>query len=114
VSVPFGTTVGTTYRITASDGRLTAAGQVTVYAPTIAVSCGNTNAAVSVAGSGWPPSARYALRSPLLPAPLSGMADADGTFLTTFTPPPGVLPGEYQVSANAGSLLAETQVSTLR
>jgi hypothetical protein len=114
VTVPFDTTIGATYRITASDGRLTATGQIGVYAPTLSVSCGSTTAPVSVAGNGWPPSARYAIRSSLLVTPLSGTVAADGTLNTSFTPPPGALPGGYQISANVGSLLAEPQMCTLQ
>jgi len=114
VTVPFDTTAGSTYRISASDGRLTATGQVAVYAPSIAVSCGTVTSPVSVTGSGWPPTARYAIRSSLLATPLSGTVGGDGAFTTSFTPPPGVLTGDYQISANVGSLLAEPQTCTLR
>jgi hypothetical protein len=114
VTIPFDTTAGTTYRITATDGRLTATGLVGVYTPTIAVTCGTAVAPVSIAGSGWPPSARYAVRSSMLATPLSGVVGGDGTFTTSFTPPTGVLPGDYQINANAGSLLAEPQTCTLR
>jgi outer membrane biosynthesis protein TonB/archaellum component FlaG (FlaF/FlaG flagellin family) len=114
MTVPGDANVGATYRISASDGRQTAAGQVAVYAPTLAVTCGAVNSSVSVAGNGWPARARYAIRSSLLATPLSGTVAADGTFTTSFTPPPGVLPGDYQISANVGSLLAPTQTCTLR
>ena len=114
VTVPFDTTLGVTYRITASDGRLTATGQIGVYAPTLSVNCGSTTAPVLVAGNGWPPSARYAIRSSLLVTPLSGTVAADGTFNTSFTPSQGALPGGYQISANVGSLLAEPQMCTLQ
>jgi hypothetical protein len=114
VTVPFDATTGTTHRITASDGRLTATGQIAVYAPSIAVSCGSVTTPVSVTGSGWPPSARYAIRSTLLATPLSGTVGGDGAFGTSFTPPPGVLSGDYQISASVGSLLAEPQTCTLR
>jgi hypothetical protein len=114
VTIPFDTTAGSTYRITASDGRLTAIGQIAVYAPTIAVTCAAVNSPVSVSGSGWPASARYALRSALLATPLSGIVNADGTFTTEFTPPSGSLRGEYQITANVGSLLAAPQTCTLR
>jgi hypothetical protein len=114
VTVPFDSSAGTTYRITASDGRQTATGQVGVYAPTIALSCGTATAPVSITGNGWPPSARYAIRSALLATPLSGTVGTDGTFSTSFTPPSGVLTGDYQITANVGSLLAEPQTCTLR
>ena len=114
VTVPFDATTGVTHRITASDGRLTATGQIAVYAPSIGVSCGSVTTPVSVTGSGWPPSARYAIRSTLLATPLSGTVGGDGAFSTSFTPPPGVLTGDYQISANVGSLLAEPQTCTLR
>jgi len=65
-------------------------------------------------GGGWPPSARFALRSTLLATPLSGAIGGDGAFSTSFTPPTGVLPGDYLISANVGSLLAESQTCTLR
>ncbi|MEP6694893.1 MAG: FecR family protein [Chloroflexota bacterium] len=114
ITVPFDASAGTTYRLTASDGRQTATAQVGVYAPTIAVSCGSVTAPVSVSGNGWPPSSRYAIRSSLLATPLSGVAGADGTFNASFTAPPGTLNGDYLVSANVGSLLAESQTCTLR
>jgi hypothetical protein len=114
VTVPIEATVGATYRITASDGRLSASGQVAVYAPTLAVTCGAVNSSVSVVGNGWPSFARYAIRSALLATTLSGTVGADGAFTTSFTPPPGVLPGDYLISANVGSLLAEPQTCTLR
>lgn len=114
VTIPFDATVGATYRVTASDGRLTATATVTIYAPTIAVTCGSVTAPVSVVGGGWPPSARFALRSTLLATPLSGGIGGDGAFSTSFTPPTGVLPGDYLISANVGSLLAESQTCTLR
>jgi FecR-like protein len=114
VAVPFDAIIGATYRITANDGKLTATGQIGVYAPMLFVSCGNATAPVSVAGSGWPPSAPYAIRSSLLVTPLSGTVVADGTFHALFTPPPGALPGSYQISANVGSLLAEPQMCTLQ
>ena len=114
VTVPIDANVGATYRITASDGRQTASGQVGVYAPTLTVTCGAASGAVTVAGNGWPPLARYALRSSLLATPLSGTVGGDGTFTASFTPPSGVLPGDYQISANVGSLLAEPQTCTLR
>ena len=114
ITVPFDATAGTTYRITATDGRLSATGQVGVYTPTIAVTCGSTTAPVSIAGNGWPPSARYAIRSSLLATPLSGTTASDGTFIASFTPPSGVLPGDYQITANSGSLFAEAQTCTLR
>ena len=114
MTVPFDASVGVTHRINATDGRLTATGQVAVYAPTIAVSCGNTTAPVTITGNGWPTSARYAIRSSLLASPLSGTVGAAGTFTATFTPPAGVLPGDYQINASAGSLLAEPQTCTLR
>jgi len=114
ITVPIEATVGTTYRITASDGRQSASGQVAVYAPTLAVTCAAVNSSVSVVGNGWPPFARYAIRSSLLATPLSGTVGAGGTFTASFTPPSGVLPGDYQISANVGSLLAEPQTCTLR
>jgi hypothetical protein len=114
VTVPFDTTAGSTYRITASDGRLTATGQVAVYVPSISLSCGSVTATVSVTGSGWPSAARYALRSSLLATSLFGTVGTDGAFSTSFMPPPGALPGDYQISANVGSLLAEPQTCTLR
>jgi len=114
ITVPIDANVGATYRITASDGRQTASGQVAVYAPTLAVTCGAVNSAVSVTGNGWPALARYAIRSSLLATPLSGTVTANGTFTVSFTPPPGILPGDYQISANVGSLLAEPQTCTLR
>ncbi|MGH2492162.1 MAG: FecR family protein [Candidatus Limnocylindria bacterium] len=113
VIVPINTSVGT-YRISASDGLLTASGQFAVYAPTLAVSCTSTTAAVSLVGGGWPPFARYAVRSSLLATPLSGTVGADGTFNASFMPPSGALPGDYQFSASAGSLLLEPQSCTLR
>lgn len=114
ITVPFDASVGSTYRITASDGRLTATGQVAIYAPTIAVSCATVGSPVSVTGNGWPALARYALRSSLLATPLSGSVGADGAFTISFTPPTGTLPGDYLISANVGSLLAEAQTCTLR
>jgi hypothetical protein len=114
VTVPFDANVGATYRITASDGRLTATGQISVYAPSIAVTCGSSTTLVSVVGNGWPPSARYAIRSSLLATALSGAVGSDGAFSTSFTPPPGALMGDYLISANVGSLLAEPQTCTLR
>jgi hypothetical protein len=114
VTVPFDATAGTTYRITASDTRQTATGRVGVYAPTIVVTCGSATASVSVVGTGWPPSGRYAIRSTLLATPLSGTVGADGAFSASFTPPSGALPGDYQISANVGSLFAEAQTCTLR
>ena len=112
--VPFDASVGTPHRFTASDGRLSAAGFITAYTPTIAVSCTTVNAAVSVVGSGWPPSARYAIRSSMLVTPLSGSVAGDGAFSTSFMPPTGVLTGDYQITASVGSLLAEPQTCTLR
>jgi hypothetical protein len=112
--VPFDASVGTPHRFTASDGRLSAAGFITAYTPTIAVSCTTVTAAVSVVGTGWPPSARYAIRSSMLATPLSGTVAGDGAFSTSFTPPSGVLTGEYQISASVGSLLAEPQTCTLQ
>ncbi|HEY6202540.1 MAG TPA: FecR family protein [Candidatus Limnocylindria bacterium] len=114
VTVPFDSTPGTSYRFTASDARLTATGQIAVYLPSIAVSCGSVTTAVSVTGSGWPRAARYAIRSTLLPTPLSGTVGGDGAFTASFTPPAGVLTGDYQITANVGSLLAEPQTCTLR
>ena len=114
VTVPFDTTVGSTYRITASDGRLTATAQIAVYAPTITVTCAAVNSPVSVSGSGWPASARYALRSSLLATPLFGNVNADGTFNAELIPPPGSSTGDYSISANVGSLLAAPQTCTLR
>jgi hypothetical protein len=78
------------------------------------VSCTTVTAPVSVVGSGWPPSARYAVRSSMLASPLSGIVAGDGAFSTSFTPPSGVLTGEYQISASVGSLLAEPQTCTLQ
>lgn len=114
VTVPFGTRVGATYRLTASDGRQTATAQVGVYAPTIAVTCSRTTGPVSVTGRGWPPSGGYAIRSSLLAASLSGTVSADGTFSASFMPPSGVLPGDYQVTASVGTLFADPQTCTLR
>ncbi len=114
VTVPFDSTPGTTYRITATDARLTATAQIAVYMPSIAVSCGSVTTPVSVTGSGWPPSGRYAIRSSLLGTPLTGTVGTDGAFSTSFMPPPGVLTGDYQITANVGSLLAEPQTCTLR
>ena len=114
VTVPFDTTAGSTYRITASDGRLTAIGRIAVYLPSIAVTCESLTTTVSVTGSGWPSSARYAVRSSLLVTPLSGTVGSDGTYSTSFMPPLGALPGDYQITANVGSLLAEPQTCTLR
>ena len=112
--VPFDASVGTPHRFTASDGRLSAAGFITAYAPAISVSCTTTGAPVSIVGSGWPPSARYAIRSSMLATPLSGTVAGDGAFSTSFIPPSGVLTGDYQISANVGSLLAEPQTCTLQ
>ena len=112
--VPFDASVGTPHRFTASDGRLSAAGFITAYTPTISVSCTTVTAAVSVVGSGWPPSARYAIRSSMLATPLSGTVAGDGAFSTSFTPPSGVLTGDYQISASVGSLFAEPQTCTLQ
>jgi len=112
--VPFDASVGTPHRFTASDGRLSAAGFITAYTPTISVSCTTVTASVSVVGSGWPPSARYAIRSSMLATPLSGTVAGDGAFSTSFTPPSGVLTGDYQISASVGSLFAEPQTCTLQ
>ena len=114
ITVPFDATVGTTYRLTASDGRLTATSLVTVYAPTIAVSCSTVGAPVTITGAGWPALGRYALRSSLLATPLTGVVSADGAFVASFTPPIGTLPGDYVITATVGSLLAEAQTCTLR
>ena len=114
VTVPFDATVGVPHHITASDGRLTATAQIAVYAPSIAVNCNSVTTPVSVTGSGWPPSTRYAIRSALLATPLSGTVGGDGAFSASFTPPPGVLNGDYQISASVGSLFAEPQTCTLR
>ena len=114
LAVPFDASIGTPHRFTASDGRLSASGFITAYAPSISVSCTTVTAAVSVVGSGWPPSARYAIRSSMLATPLSGTVAGDGAFSTSFTPPSGVLTGDYQISASVGSLLAEPQTCTLR
>jgi hypothetical protein len=112
-TVPANTAVGA-YRIDASDGARTATAQIAVYAPTLSASCGSTTAPVSLSGGGWPPFARYAVRSSLLVTPLSGSVAADGSFVAAFTPPAGTLPGDYQFSANAGSLLAAPASCTLR
>jgi hypothetical protein len=112
--VPFDASVGTPRRFTASDGRLSAAGFITAYTPAISVSCTTVTAAVSVVGSGWPPSARYAIRSSMLATPLSGIVAGDGAFSTSFIPPTGVLTGDYQFTASVGSLLAEPQTCTLQ
>ena len=114
VTVPFDASVGVTYRVTASDTRQTATGQISVYAPAIVVNCSTVTSPISVTGNGWPPSARYAIRSSLLATPLSGTVSASGTFSASFVPPSGVLPGDYQISANAGSLFVEPQLCTLR
>jgi len=112
--VPFDASVGSAHRFTASDGRLSAAGFITAYTPTISVSCTTVTAAVSVVGSGWPPASRYAIRSSMLAIPLSGTVAGDGAFSTSFTPPSGVLTGDYQISASVGSLFAEPQTCTLQ
>jgi hypothetical protein len=114
LTVPFDTLAGSTYRITASDGRLSASGQIAVYTPVVAVTCAAVTAPVSVTGSGWPVSTRYALRSSLLATPLFGNVGADGSFSASFTAPPGALPGDYQISATVGSLLTDPQTCTLR
>src|SRR5437867_4045893 len=62
ITVPIEATVGATYRITASDGRQSASGQVAVYAPTLAVTCAAVNGSVSVVGNGWAAVGRYAQR----------------------------------------------------
>ena len=112
--VPFDANVGTTYRISASDGRLTATAQVGIYTPTITVTCTSATVPVSVVGGGWPPASRYALRSSLLSTAVSGTVGADGAFGASFAAPPGTSPGDYLISANVGSLLAEAQTCTLR
>jgi hypothetical protein len=114
ITVPFDARAGTTYRITARDGRQTAEGSVGVYAPTLAVSCSGTSALVSIVGRGWPASSGYAIRSSLLATPLTGTVGADGAFNTSFMPPPGVRPGDYQINANVGSLIAPAQTCALR
>jgi hypothetical protein len=114
ITVPFDARAGTTYRISARDGRQTAEGSVGVYAPTLAVSCSGTSALVSVVGRGWPASSGYAIRSSLLATPLTGTVGADGAFNTSFMPPPGVRPGDYQINANVGSLIAPAQTCALR
>jgi hypothetical protein len=50
----------------------------------------------------------------LLAASLSGTVSADGTFSASFMPPSGVLPGDYQVTASVGTLVADPQTCTLR
>jgi hypothetical protein len=50
----------------------------------------------------------------MLVTPLSGTVAGDGAFSTSFTPPSGVLTGDYQISASVGSLLAEPQTCTLQ
>jgi hypothetical protein len=45
---------------------------------------------------------------------LSGTVGADGTFTNSFVPPAGALPGDYQFTASAGTLLAEPRSCTLR
>jgi hypothetical protein len=114
LAVPFDAVAGATYRISASDTQRVATAQVGVYTPAIAVTCGTISSAVAISGTGWPPSARYAIRSTLLANPLTGVAGADGTFTTSFNPAAGTLPGDYTLTANVGSLLAETQTCTLR
>lgn len=112
-TVPINVSVGS-YAISASNGAQTASAQLAVYAPALSVSCSSTTAAVSFAGNGWPASGRYTIRSSVLSTPLSGTAAADGTFNTSFTPPAGTLPGDYQFQASVGSLIAPPRSCTLR
>ncbi|HKY49951.1 MAG TPA: FecR family protein [Candidatus Limnocylindria bacterium] len=112
-TVPINLNVGF-YAITASDGLRSASGQLAVYAPALFVSCTTADASVSLRGNGWPASARYTIRSSLLATPLSGTIAADGTFSTSFTPPAGTLPGDYQFQASTGTLLAPVSSCTLR
>jgi hypothetical protein len=114
ITVPFDTVAGSAYRVTANDTRSTATGQIAVYAPAILVTCAAATAPVSVSGSGWPALTRYALRSSLLATPLLANVGADGTFSTSFMPPPGSSTGDYQITANVGSLVAAPQTCTLR
>jgi hypothetical protein len=78
------------------------------------VTCAAATAPVSVSGSGWPALTRYALRSSLLATPLLANVGAVGTFSTSFMPPPGSSTGDYQITANVGSLVAAPQTCTLR
>jgi hypothetical protein len=93
---------------------VTAIGWIAVYLPSIAVTCESLTTTVSVTASGWPSSARYAVRSSLLLTPLSGTVGPDGTYSASFMPPLGEMPGDYQITANVGSLLADPQTCTLR
>jgi hypothetical protein len=115
--IPQGAVPGTTYRITASGGGLTATADVVIaYAPTLTLL--NTfppraGTPVAYSGGGWPPNLSYTLVfDDARAAVASGVTTATGAIAGTFTVPANTTPGAHTVTATAGAYSANASLTT--
>jgi hypothetical protein len=121
VRVPQSAVVGTTYRITASGGGLTATADVViVYSPTLTLlntAPPRAGASVPYSGSGWPPNFNYTLLFDGV-AIGGGTTSAAGTLLgptggnPSFTVPRTATPGAHTVTVTAGAYSVNASLTT--
>ena len=115
--IPQSAVAGTTYKITASGGGLTATADVVIaYTPTLTLL--NTfpprsGTPVAYSGNGWPPNLAYSVvfeggRS----AVSTGVTTPTGTIAGTFTVPPNTTPGAHTVTATTGAYSANASLTT--
>ena len=115
--IPQGAVPGTTYKITASGGGLTAAADVVIaYAPTLTLL--NTfppraGTPIAYSGGGWPPNLDYQIvfdggRT----AVATGVTTATGAIAGTFTVPANTKPGAHTITATAGAYSANATLTT--
>jgi hypothetical protein len=118
--IPQSAVPGTTYKITASGGGLTATADVVivvVYSPSFTLN--NTappragGAPVPYSGKGWPPNSNYVIRLGTTTVD-SGTTTVAGDLPTnrTFTVPQGTLPGTHTITVTSGIYSATAQLTT--
>jgi hypothetical protein len=117
IGIPASAKSGTTYRITASGGGLTATADVViivVYSPSFTLN--NTfppraGTQVPYSGSGWPPISSYVIRFGATQVG-SGTTTTTGAMSGTFTVPLNTPAGTYTVTAASGSYSVTAQLTT--
>ena len=111
IRVPQSATAGTTYKIAASGGGLTATADVSVlYSPSLTVVTSRT--LVTYSGSGWPPNSKYTVLFDGQPIGTGGVTTATGTLGGLFTIPSNTPPGKYTVTVTSGGYSASASLTT--
>ena len=113
IRIPQNAAPGTSYKITATGGGLTATADVVmaiVYEPSFSVTqVGRTS--IQYSGGGWPPGASYSITFDGRPLGITGVTSAQGTLGGSFPLPANAGPGVHTVTASSGPYSASAQLT---